>query len=1312
MTETQPKRVNEGSVNCTSSHGQRIALRILPVIVEYGGKSVETYALLDCGSDVTLCDERLINELSADTTPVSFNIATINQTSSVRHGSQATLTVKSLDCSESIKLDKVWSVDHLPVSLGSLPSSDVVRKWPHLSGISFPQIRSDQVTLLIGSDVPEAFWSLEERRGQKKEPYAIRSLLGWTLIGPTGEVGNGIQQVNFQQTDVLQQQLEMMWKTDFSDSLSDNRSSMSVEDKHALKIMEETVTKKDGKFMLSLPWRHSSKHLPNNKALALSRLRSLHRKLQRDDALAGDYRKTMHDYIDNGYARKITATELNAESAWYLPHHPVVNPNKPGKVRVVFDCAAKYKGVSLNDQLLQGPDFMNSLVGVLIRFRQEPVAIVSDIEAMFHQVKVTNDDCNYLRFLWWDDGDLSKPPSEYCMTVHLFGATSSPSCTSFCLKRTAEDNRNRFSEEAIKTLERSFYVDDSLKSTRSVDDAISLVSELRSLLQTGGFRLRKWISNSREVLASIPEDERATSVANLCFDENLPFDRTLGLQWDIENDCFTYDIKEKSKPLTRRGLLSLTSSLYDPLGFVAPVTLSAKLILQSLCRKGLQWDEPIPDCEAKQWAEWDESLSHLSTVRIPRCIKPATIGIEFSVELHHFADGSEKAYGTASYVKVYDNKGHSNVSLLMGKARLAPLKTVSIPRLELSAAVVAVRMHQMIMRELDLKVDKSVFWTDSESTLKCIHNTKTRFKTFVANRLAVIHDATQPQDWRYVPSELNPADVASRGIQPNESTRLQFWLDGPEFLKDSEECYPTQPELTPSFEEMETEVKNTFSVTSGHSLMDRLICRHSSWFRLQKSVAWLLRFKQFCRRRFLSHHLPVNAGRLTIEELSWAEKLLLKHVQRQSYGDEIKHLSASSDKALPKSSALRKLCPIYEDGLLRVGGRMQYGPMSYEVKHPVILPQKHHLAHLIIQDFHSLNGHVGPHQVLALIRSRIWIVNGMASVKRVIGTCFECRRRNQPPCKQQMAPLPEERLTPDKPPFAYVGIDFFGPMYVKYGRGQCKRYGCLFTCLATRAVHIEISHSMDTNSFLGALNRFISRRGKPCKVFSDNGTNFTSGEKELNSCLSSWNQAQIHDGLLQQNIEWHFIPPSASHMGGIWERIVRSVKNILKALVKEQLLSDEALLTFAAEVERILNDRPITPLSNDTRDPHPLTPNKLLQLRCNSSLPFGLFTKTESYYTRWWKQVQYLANIFWRRWLKEYLPLLQTRDKWARVHTNLKEGDIVLVVDEQNQRGQWPLGIITGVNIGRDKLVRSVKVRSGNSTKVRPVTKICLLEGC
>ena len=309
-----------------------------------------------------------------------------------------------------------------------------------------------------------------------------------------------------------------------------------------------------------------------------------------------------------------------------------------------------------------------------------------------------------------------------------------------------------------------------------------------------------------------------------------------------------------------------------------------------------------------------------------------------------------------------------------------------------------------------------------------------------------------------------------------------------------------------------------------------------------------------------------------------------------------------------------------------------------------------------------------------------------------------------------MGDLPEGRLQAESPPFRYVGIDYFGPLFVKQARSTVKRYGVIFTCLTCRAVHLEIAHSLDTNSFLSAFRRFVSRRGTPIKAYSDNGTNLKGGERELRLSIKELNQSLIEKQLHQNGIQWHFNPPTASHMGGVWERLIRSTRKLLKSLVNEQLLKDEALLTVMAEVEQIINDRPLTSLSDDPRDPEPLTPSKLLLLRNNSCVPPGLFSNTDNYTHRWWRQAQYVANVFWRRWLREYIPALQERQKWLRQRCNFKAGDLVLLVTENTPRGKWPLGLVTDVFPGRDGLVRAVTVKVGSTHKTRPITSLCQLE--
>ena len=454
-----------------------------------------------------------------------------------------------------------------------------------------------------------------------------------------------------------------------------------------------------------------------------------------------------------------------------------------------------------------------------------------------------------------------------------------------------------------------------------------------------------------------------------------------------------------------------------------------------------------------------------------------------------------------------------------------------------------------------------------------------------------------------------------------------------------------------------------------------------------------------------------------------AEKEIIKHTQRISFPEVIQALqrigslqhsrqATSELKNLKMAGHIRKLHPLLDEmGILRVGGRLENALIDYDAKHPIILPYRDHVTDLIISQHHQKTGHLGQEYVLSSLRHQYWVIKGRSAVRRVISGCFLCKKLGAVRGEQLMGDLPKERLMSEEPPFTHVGVDYFGPLYVRQGRSNVKRYGCLFTCLAVTAVHIEVVHSLDTDGFINALRRFVSLRGCPTTIFSDNGTNFRAGEKELRESLSEWNQTTIYDFLRQKKIIWKFNPPGASHMGGAWERIIRSIRKILKALLGQQLVTDEMLQTLMAEVAGILNSRPLTPVSSDPKDLEPLTPNHLLLLRSNPSLPVGSFGKEDSYSKRRWRQVQYISDIFWKRWLKEYLPTLQERAKWMKPRRSLEIGDLVLIADENVHRGKWPLGKVVDVFRGKDGYVRSAKVQTSLTVLTRPVTKSCFLEG-
>lgn len=402
----------------------------------------------------------------------------------------------------------------------------------------------------------------------------------------------------------------------------------------------------------------------------------------------------------------------------------------------------------------------NSLLGVLTRFRLNSIAVMADIKAMYHQVQVAKQDVDFLRFLWWPRGDLTQPLTEYRMTVHLFGAISSPSCASFALRKTAEDHKADFPVHVTDTIKQNFYVDDCLKSLSSEAEAMSLVTDLTAL-----FQLLKWISNSRSVLEAIDVEKRAKEVKELDFDrDSLPVERTLGLQWCAETDTFRFKMAVQERPFTRRGILSVVSSVYDPIGFLAPFTLPVKIMLQNLCKMSYSWDEHIPQNYQLQWVGWLEDLRRIRTFSVPRCFKPKGFGQLTSAQLHNFSDASENGYGTVSYLRLQsDEKIH--VTFILGKARVAPLKNVTIPRMELTAAVLAARVDRLLKAELQLELENSIFWTDSTIVLKYIRNETKRFHTFVANRLSAIREATDISQWRYVDTKRNPADEASRGVK-------------------------------------------------------------------------------------------------------------------------------------------------------------------------------------------------------------------------------------------------------------------------------------------------------------------------------------------------------------------------------------------------------------------------------------------------------------------------------------------------------------------------------------------------------------------
>ena len=490
--------------------------------------------------------------------------------------------------------------------------------------------------------------------------------------------------------------------------------------------------------------------------------------------------------------------------------------------------------------------------------------------------------------------------------------------------------------------------------------------------------------------------------------------------------------------------------------------------------------------------------------------------------------------------------------------------------------------------------------------------------------------------------------------------------------------------------------------------IDKLIEHSSSWYKLKRLVAWLILIKDKLKAKDKDY----VDRRITVKLLNRAEHVILQHVQCTFLEEEYNSLKGSSQ--VKKSSSIYKLSPILINELICVGGRLQTSNIPDFEKHQIIIPKDSRLNELVVRDVHE-KGHTGTEHTLARVRRKYWLIKGRVKIRNYISKCVTCKKLYGKVSQQKMAPLPSDRLDDTAPPFTYTGADCFGPFLVKLGRKTVKRWACLFTCLVMRAVHVEVINCLDASSMIQAIQRFAARRGKPKVIRSDNGTNFHAADRELRKAVKEMlNDDKLKNYLIREDIEiiWKFNTPAASHHGGAWERLIRSVRRALSAVIRTHSvkthLDEEQLSTLFCLAEAIVNDRPITRNSDTANDLEALTPNHILLLR--RGMPFLGKDEQVNVYGRRWRQVQSLASQFWSRWRREYLPDLQIRQKNSVPQANVKVDDLVLLLDDQSPRSKWPLGRIEEVIEGRDGLIRTVRVRTQKGCYARPITKIVSLE--
>ncbi|XP_018395526.1 PREDICTED: uncharacterized protein LOC108774017 [Cyphomyrmex costatus] len=1155
------------------------------------GHCCQARALIDQGSEISLITERLAQRLHLPR--IRSNISLIgvggkkcNTSRGIVHFQLKPHFESSFECTVPAHV--------LPRLTTSLPSaSSKQESLLHFKDlmVADPEwFQSRQIDLLLGAEVYCQILQEGIIKGPIGSPMAQLTELGWIISGPTHPRVSTDTSSSFHISidDNLYRLIHKFWEID---EVPSTNTILSADDQACEDHFVSTHSRhKDGRYVVRLPFKRSMTHLGNSRQRAAQIMLRLSRKLSVDSSYSKLYTEFLTEYEELNHMRLISPHLPEPQHVYYLPHHGVQREQSlTTKLRVVFNGSSpSSSGFSLNDLLHTGAKLQIDLFDVLLWFRKFRYVFSSDMEKMYRQIEVHPHDWDFQRILWCDQ---SLNLRAYQLTTVTYGLACAPFLALRTIQQLLLDEGSKY-PLAASSLQKGRYVDDLFGGADSIEQAQEVVSQLAQLCMAGGFKLKKWSSNQAEILSSIPKEEQI-SCLTVGFD-NEAIIQTLGLQWlpssDLFQFTFNYDI---NFDVTKRKVLSAIAKLFDPLGFLSPIIVTAKIFIQELWSIKISWDDPLPSHLVDQWHKFLDALREIPTITIPRWIG---ISSQSVVEVHGFSDASQKAMAAVVYLRVIDSTGVTSVYFGASKTKVAPLKRMTIPKLELSGAVLLTKLVSHILSVIQLANVPVILWTDSAITHVWLNNHPSKWKEFVRNRVSFIQETLPQAEWKFVPGHHNPSDIATRGVTPSQLSNHTEWWHGPPWLSQDKSSWP-QP-VTPqcpadNFEEQPSIVH---VVTANPKTEWSLISRYSSLNKLYRITALCQRAVSRFRRVPLTS-LPTS---LTTVELNKAKLFWVQVTQQLFFPEEINYLT----KGLPisRSSPLIRLTPFLDaSGLLRVGGRLQNSLLSEDEKHPLILPRKSTLTMLIIADVHQRALHGGTQVTLATIRTEYWIV--------VI-----------------VAPLSKE---------------------------QIQNYNGFF--------------------------RKLKKSSKLANLLANNGT------------------------------QWHFNPPSAPHFGGKWEAGVKSMKHHLIRVVGTATFTYEEMSTLLAQIEAVMNSRPLCPLSEDPDDLSVLTPGHFLMGCAPLTVPEPSLELVKTSRLSRWQLIQKTFESFWTRWSQECLQRYYSCYKWNRVMPSLQVGTIVLVIDERYPPAKWPLGRILATHPGQDGHTRVVTVKTQTSVLKRPVVKLCPL---
>lgn len=1078
--------------------------------------------------------------------------------------------------------------------------------------------------------------------------------------------------------------------------------NLSIEEEYAeLHYVENIQRDQTGRFVVRIPFVNEPTKLGESRSIALQRFYQLERRLDRDNDLREKYNNFMKEYIELGHMREATKEERMA-GGYYIPHHPVMK-----RFRVVFDSScATTNGKSINDIQLAGANLQEHLTSVIMRFRFHRIVLSTDVKKMFRQFRMHPQDVIWQKILWRFSAN--SPILEYVLLTITYGMKCSPFLAIRCMIELAHFYKNRYPMASRATLlER--YVDDYFTGADNEEEIIKLYNELRAMLAEAGLELGKWRTNCPELATIINTDENDECV--VLSDEHAS---VLGLIWIPKNDCFAFKVElsmSEDIKITKLVIVSEVAKLYDPNGYMAPVITVAKALIQKLWVERFEWNELLSEELIASWKQFYYDLIQLNQLRIPRWIQTTR---NRNIDLIGFCDASQRAYGAAVYVRCTEqDKVWCN--LLISKSRVAPVKTVSIPRLELCAAELLAKLMNQVRTENQLEYASYHMFSDSMIMLHWLKRESATLKTFVANRVATVQRNSDTKLWHHVPTDQNPADILSRGCSASELLTATLWWHGPQFVMESYEKWPNNSVQLSSeqVKECSGEYKATYCVQIAMKTKDwlqinnvPLIERYSSLGKVIRVTAYIYQWLD----KYKERSDPNTIG-FSNEQLNCALDYWIRYTQLQGYARELSQLN--SNGSLNETNKLNKLQPFLDgNGIMRMRGRIKNACVSYDQRHPILIPPHNHFVRLMMREAHEQTDHGNVQDILQYVRAKYWIIQDKRAAQRVVKTCLACIRHDKEDRQQLMGDIPKERLSV-APPFTYCGVDYFGPIKLQRFEGRCNTviqgYVALFICMTTKMVHMECCTDLTTEKFIMALSRFTSIYRTPVKMFSDNGRTFVGANNELKRIYETWQSTEMRDYLTGNNMQWQFITPRAPNQGGLWEAAVKSAKYHLKRILRLQKFTFERYQTILARVSAVLNSRPLSPLSRDPFDLNYLTPSHAHK-GCRVVQPLTRnLSETPNSPLKLQLLMDKIHKDFWNSWRRDYLGTQQNRYKWNIARENLKIGDFVIVKEDNMPPATWSIARIIEVYPGDDEIVRNVKIRTATTDSMRPVRKLVKL---